>query len=146
MIKFLNNLFEQASPETVQLALAIMRISIGILTIGHGFPKMMGGVQEWRMLGTTFMNPLGIYFLPVMWGFLGAVTEFIGGIALTLGFGTRIACFALIIMMIIATAWHIQKGDSFNQWSFPLSLAFVYLGFLIIGSDKYSIEYLLFNK
>lgn len=126
--------------EITQFALTMLRITIGILTIGHGIPKIMGGLQGWQQLGTTFMYPLGITFLPLVWGFLGACTEFFGGITLTMGLATRFSSFCLIIMMIIATAWHIKKGDSFQVYSFPLSLIFVYLVFLMVGGGRFSLD------
>lgn len=134
-------LFGYASPQTIELALAFLRIGIGIVTIPHGYPKLIGGVSAWHNLGTTFMSPLGITFLPVIWGLVGACIEFFGGIALVLGLGTRIASFALIIMMIIATVWHIQRGDSYNFYSFPLTLIIVFLALMIIGSDRYTLDY-----
>lgn len=129
-------------PSVVQAVICFLRVSIGILTLFHGIPKMTGGVEEWRQLG-TFVHPLGIYFWPIVWGFLGASTEFFGGMLLALGLTTRLVSFALIIMMIIATVWHIDRGDSFNQWSFPLSLIFVYATFLILSGGRYSVDYYL---
>ena len=146
MKKLLFYLLAPASYDTIEYILMFMRIGIGILTIGHGVPKIMGGIQHWRELGTTFMFPLGIHFLPVTWGFLGAATEFFGGIALVLGLATRIASFCLIIMMLIAFLWHFKKGDSFNLYSFPLTLIVIYLGYLIIGSGKFSLDYYLFKQ
>jgi putative oxidoreductase len=130
---------EQASPIAVDYALLFMRVAIGILTLLHGLPKM-GGVSVWHSLGTTFMYPLGIHFWPTLWGFLGFLSEFGGGILLVLGLGTRVASVALIIMMIIATAWHINKGDSFNVYSLPLTLIVVYAVFMVIGSGPYSVD------
>ncbi len=140
MIQFLTILFAPVSVNTLHVVLAGMRIGIGLLTMIHGYPKIVGGVAMWRELG-TFVNPLGIYFLPIMWGFLGACTEFFGGILLILGTGTRIASLALIIMMFVAVSWHLSRGDSYNIYSFPLSLMIVYTSFLIIGGDIFSLDY-----
>jgi len=145
MFNFLSYLTFRPSPELITFALTVLRVSIGILTIGHGIPKM-GGIEVWQSLGTTFMGSLGIHFLPVMWGFLGFASEFFGGIMLTVGFGTRFASFALVVMMAVATAWHLQRGDSFNVYSFPLSLIFVYLTFMLIGSGPYSLERYLLGR
>lgn len=142
MYQFLTNIFGQPSTAQLEFALTFVRVGIGLLTIGHGIPKM-AGVEVWQNLGTTFMHPLGITFLPVMWGFLGAMTEFVGGIALVMGLGTRIASFALIIMMSIATMWHIKNGDSFLVYSYPISLIVVFIGFLIIGGGIYSFDFYL---
>jgi len=139
----MNRLFtfinEPASPFIERFALFIMRVGIGVLTIGHGIPKLMGGVSMWEELG-TWVYPLGIHFLPTMWGFLGACTEFFGGIALVLGFGTRVASFCLTMMMFVATFWHINHGDVYNVYSFPLSLIFVYFAFFLMGAEGYSFD------
>lgn len=140
MNKLLYSIIKPGSSERVQQALCFLRIGIGVLTFLHGVPKIMGGVATWQQLG-TFMYPLGIYFLPVMWGFLGACTEFFGGISLVFGLGTRISSVCLTFMMFVATVWHIHKSDPFNVYSFPLSLIVVYLVFVISGSDKYSLDY-----
>lgn len=132
------------SEDSLVFALTFMRVALGILTIGHGIPKMRGGVATWRQLG-TFMHPLGIRFWPVFWGFLGAAIEFFGGVMLTIGFATRMASFFLICMMIVATAWHIDRKDSYNVYSFPISLIVVYFVYLLIGSGPYSLDALLCN-
>ncbi len=145
-MKLLQHIFGQASQTRTQYALVFLRIGIGILTIPHGYPKLMGGVAGWEKIGETFMFPLGIYFLPVMWGFVGACTEFFGGIALVLGLGTRIASVFLTVMMCIATAWHIQRGDVFNVYSFPLSLAVVYVAFIALGGGIFSLDHYLTKR
>lgn len=132
-------LIGSVAPSTVYYMLIFMRVAIGLLTIGHGLPKIVGGVEMWQMLG-NMTAAVGIHFMPVMWGFLGACTEFFGGILLMIGFGTRIASAALTVMMIVATAWHIHRGDSFNIYSFPLSLIVVFIVFMVIGSGPYSID------
>lgn len=145
MNKFLYYLIKPASYTTTNKALCILRIGIGILTLMHGVPKMLGGSDTWRHLG-TFVNPLGIYFLPLMWGFIGACTEFFGGIALIFGFATRLASIFLTAMMFVATVWHIDRGDSFNVYSFPLSLMVLYAAYVIMGSDMYSLDAYLAKK
>lgn len=139
----MNSLFHfllaPASPAVISFALVMLRVSVGILTIGHGYPKIMGGMTTWAQLG-TFVQPLGIYFWPVMWGFLGAVTEFFGGIALTIGFDTRMSSLMLVLMMIVATVWHIDRGDGYNLYSFPLTLIFVYLAFFLMGGGAFSVD------
>lgn len=128
-----------ATPAMVQLALAFMRVSLGVLMVVHGIPKL-GGMAAWHNLAKTFMFPLGISFWPLFWGFFAAYTEFFGGIMFMLGFGTRVASLFFIIAMIVAAAWHIKKGDPFMVYSHALALIVVFVGFLIIGSGSYSID------
>lgn len=143
-MKIFSSIIASVSPTTVYKMLIFMRVTIGLLTIGHGIPKIIGGVPMWHTLGEMMVG-VGITFLPVMWGLLGACTEFFGGMLLMLGFGTRIASAALTIMMIIATAWHVHQGDSYNLYSFPLSLIVVFVVFMVVGGGPYSVDSLL-NK
>ncbi len=145
MNTLLSYLITPVSPVSLDIALCLMRIGIGILTIGHGIPKVMGGMATWRSLGMA-MNNVGIHFLPVMWGFLGANTEFFGGIALVLGLGTRIASLLLIIMMTVACMMHVKNGDPFSVYSFSLSLIIVFITFFFIGSGTISLDYYLASK
>ena len=146
MNRLLYYTLKTASPKTINAVLFLMRVGIGILSIGHGYPKIMGGFEGWHGLGATFMVPLGINFLPTLWGFLGAITEFLGGIVFTIGFKTRLASAALTIMMIIAAAWHINRGDGYNLYSFPLTLMVVYLAYFVMGSGIVSVDSYLIRK
>ncbi len=131
---------KNASPRTINTALFFMRMGVGILTIGHGYPKFMGGFEGWHGLGVMFMAPLGITVLPTLWGFLGALTEFVGCIMFTIGFGTRIASAALTIMMGIATAWHLNRGDIYNVYSYPLTLIVVFSAYFFMGGGIVSVD------
>lgn len=132
-------LIAPASYALTQYALCIMRVGIGLLGIGHGWPKIIGGAAKWYSLGMA-MNTIGVTFWPTMWGFCAACTEFFGGIALVLGFGTRIVAFLQICLLTIAFLMHYQKGDSFTVYSFALSLIVVFIGFFIAGSGAWSID------
>jgi uncharacterized membrane protein YphA (DoxX/SURF4 family) len=90
--------------------------------------------------------PIGITFGFQFWGFLGACIELFGGLSLVLGFGTRIACVFLIGMMILATQFHLKRGDSFAVYSFPLSLIVIFIGYLIMGSGNCAFDNLLFKN
>jgi putative oxidoreductase len=145
MKKFFEKIIGPAKPKHAEAAFCCMRIGIGLIMFGHGVPKLLMGVPIWEQLG-TFVNPLGIYFLPIMWGFLGACTEFFGGLMLASGFLTRIASLALSIMMFVAFIWHLDRGDSFAQSGHPLALLFVFIAFFVIGAGKYSLDAYLNKK
>ena len=99
----------------------------------------MGGLEEWHVLG-LMTRSVGITFWPTMWGFLGACTEFFGGIALVLGLGTRIAAASLVIMMFIAFKMHYDKGDSFMVYSLALTCLVVYAAYVVLGGGRCSID------
>ncbi len=145
MNKFLHILLSPASATYTQIAICFIRVGIGIVMTFHGAPKIMGGVEAWHMLG-KFMAPLGIHAFPLMWGVMGAVTEFFGGILFMLGLGTRLASVCLAFMMFVATMWHIDRGDSFQVYSHPLALMIIFLGFLIMGSGTLSVDNYLVKK
>lgn len=145
MYSFFMYLLKPASSQIIEYAILFMRVSLGILTALHGFPKISGGLATWAQLG-TFVNPLGIYFWPIFWGFLGAFFEFFGGIAFTLGFFTRFFSLGLTIMMFVATVWHISRKDPFNIYSYPLTLIFIFWAFFIMGGGTYSIDSYISQK
>ncbi|HEX2978020.1 MAG TPA: DoxX family protein [Candidatus Babeliales bacterium] len=128
-----------SSPALKEYGFAFIRITIGILMICHGFPKIMGGVATWQFLGSTMAN-LGIHLWPTFWGFCAACAEFFGGFALTLGLGTRIASAFLTFTMIVAFLMHWNKGDAFQVYSAALTLLFVFIGLFIAGGGKYSLD------
>ena len=63
----------------IDIALLILRVGIGIMFILHGYPKMMGGMEKWILLGSYGMSSLGIDYFPAFWGFMSAFSEFFGG-------------------------------------------------------------------
>ncbi len=142
IMPFLSN---PASQALTQWGLCIIRIGIGALMVGHGFPKIIGGVSKWEWLGQTMGN-LGIHFWPVLWGFMAACTEFFGGFSLILGLGTRIACIPLTFTMIVAFIMHLANNDSFSVYSHALTLIVIFIGLFVIGSGTHSLDYLIFSS
>ncbi len=125
-------------------ALVGLRIVLGIMTVLHGLPKIFGGKPKWKFLGSTMQN-LGIYFAPVMWGFIAASTEFFGGILLVLGLGTRIVSLLLVFMMFVAMIFHLKRKDLFNVYSYSLALFIIFVWFFIVGSGRFSLDYYFFS-
>ena len=76
--------------------------------IYHGYPKIIGGVKTWEMIGSATGN-VGIHFLPVAWGLLAALTETVGGFLLIIGLGFRLACLLLVIDLTIAALFHLHQ-------------------------------------
>ena len=134
-----------SSPYVQEIGLTIIRIGMGLLFIGHGSLKIMRGTSELRWTGEQMAN-LGITFFPLFWGICAMLSEFVGGICLTLGLGTRIAAAFMAFTMLVAVIHHIVKGDSYGYISFPLSQMIVFLGLLFAGSGMFSLDYLFFTK
>jgi len=71
--------------------LLLMRLGLGALMVLHGYPKLLGGPDQWVPIGRSMKN-LGVNFLPVFWGFMAAVAEALGGLLILLGLYFRPAC------------------------------------------------------
>ncbi|MCY4523969.1 MAG: DoxX family protein [Halobacteriovoraceae bacterium] len=121
------------------LGIFIIRIVIGLMFIYYGYPKLMGGMAKWTQLGKS-MGFLGISFYPAFWGFMAAVAEFGGGLALATGFLTRSFCVLLVCTMIVAFAYHIGKGDGFFEAAHALELLGVCAGLFFTGPGSLSLE------
>jgi len=126
----------------IDLGLCIVRISVGIIYIVHGYLKLTRGLPEWQWTGEQ-MAYLGIHFFPVFWGLAAVAAELFGGIALTIGFGTRIAAMFLAFAMFVAVVMHVSKGDSWGYVSYPMVILLICLGLCVSGSGTYSLDYLL---
>jgi len=119
--------------------LFMLRMGIGMMFMGHGFPILLGGPEVWTQVGGA-LSALGIDFAPTVMGLIAALSEFGGGLLLLLGFFTRPACFFLSITMVVATAMHINRGDSFQVYSHALEAAILFFSILFIGPGKFSMD------
>ena len=130
--------------EHADLGLLIARLGVGLSFVFiHGWGKIFGGPERWEGLGGMFGGIIGIEFLPIFFGFLAAISEFIGGILIALGLLFRPACIALAITMLFATLAHpIVIGDAWASSStfHPLKMFFVFVGFTFVGPGEYSID------
>ncbi len=86
--------------------LAVLRIIIGIIFVFHGADKLFGGIAD----TAGFFGMSGIP-APALMAWVAALTEFLGGIALIVGFGSRIAAALLIGVMLVAILTvHLPNG------------------------------------
>lgn len=119
--------------------LLFIRLGLGVMFVLHGWPKLAGGAKAWAKLGKA-MGHLGIDFAPTLWGFAGAISEFGGGILLALGLLFRPACTMLVATMVVAATMHISKGDGFIAASHAIEAGIVFLGLLLIGPGRFSLD------
>lgn len=129
---------------SINFALLIIRVGIGVIMMVHGYPKIIGGTEKWEGLGSAMEN-VGVEFFPVFWGFMAAFAEFFGGLMLVLGFLHIAAAFLLAFTMLIAFLMHFFNGDSFGSYSQSLKLLVIFVGLMFSGPGKFSIDYRLFK-
>jgi uncharacterized membrane protein YphA (DoxX/SURF4 family) len=91
------------------VASLLLRLILGPVLIAAGWEKLsgdnwFGGIQE------AMPFPFSVIPVEVSW-FLASWTEFLGGIALLLGLGTRLLAIPLAVTMFVA-GWsvHLQNG------------------------------------
>jgi len=144
------------------LGLLVLRVSIGSLIAIHGYPKLFGGPgkkvspEAERVLGQGFGQSLQQGGLQNVTGFLqslqvpqpqaaavaAASAEFFGGLALILGWNTRLASLALLVNMgtaIRKVHWNqglLGQGGAENPLLFFLS----FLTLFIAGPGKISVD------
>jgi len=124
------------------LGLLILRIGLGIMFIDHGGPKLFGGPEMWDKLGGAMGN-FGIHFLPQFWGFMAAIAEFGGGIALILGVLFQPMMLILVINLIVAAGSHFARGQGLSGASHAIEDGIVFLSLIFIGPGKYTLYYFL---
>ena len=121
------------------LGLLVLRIGMGAMFMGHGWPKLMGGPTLWEKLGHA-VQPFGLDIVPVFWGFMAMFAELFGGLLLATGIAFRPACVLMLTTMIVASTQHLTHGDGFGKASHAIEAAIVFLSLLLIGPGTYRLR------
>jgi putative oxidoreductase len=127
---------DPSSTRASDLGLLILRAGYGVMFIGHGWPKLIGGPEKWTKLGSA-MEALGVTAFPTAFGLAAALAEFGGGVLLVLGLATRSAAVALLATMVVASAMHLRDGDGFPATSHSIEAAIVFLALLWLGPGRW---------
>lgn len=117
----------------------IIRLGLGIMFIHHGYPKLLGGPEQWKVLGGS-MKYLDITFFPVAWGLMAAAAETFGGFLILIGLAFRPACFLLTFTMAVAATMHLSSGDGLMTASHAIEVGIVFFGLAFIGPGRYSVD------
>lgn len=120
------------------LALLAMRLTLGIIMVAHGFPKVFGGLHH-------YAGMIGGLGLPRWLAYVSAFAEFVGGLFLIAGFFTRCAAFAIVIDMAVAiwkVHWH-NGLTSDHGMEFPLALATLAFALIFFGAGPIAIDHIL---
>jgi len=126
------------------VGLLLLRILIGLSFLAHGLPKLSSGPDLWIKLGKS-MQFFGVVSYPMFWGLMAALSEFLGGFLLLIGFCFRPACLFLLSTMMVATTMHFHTtpGDLLEKWSVAshaIELGSLFLSLLLIGPGRFSID------
>jgi len=126
------------------LSYPLIRFITGILLIPHGYGKLYKGFNGnldslINFLDKEYSNHVvtGVFL-----AYLIALTEFIGGICIALGFFTRIAALSVTIFMAFAVEQHLEHGFFWRQdgYEYPLMWGILTFAILLKGSGSLSID------
>ncbi|MBL8708910.1 MAG: DoxX family protein [Rhodospirillaceae bacterium] len=125
--------------KNADLAALLLRVSLGIMFIAHGFILKY---LTFTLAGTAqFFESIG---LPGFLAYLTFAAETLGGIALVLGFRTRLVAIALLPILVGASWVHLGNGWVFSAanggWEYPLFLIVVSIASALLGNGAYAID------
>ena len=118
--------------------LLLIRLAFGIHSAYYSFNKLFSGSGTWEAVGFT-LAPLGITFLPAVWGFILLAIQFFGGIFFALGMLFRGSSFLLFFrcLLYLIIAFITDSGiDAMFTWILHGS---VFLGVLLLGEGRYAL-------
>ena len=136
----MKNLFStDHNARSIDIALLIARVGVGVLMLVHGLPKLatLFSGEPVKFPGIVINGELSLI--------LAVFAEVICSLLLIVGLGTRLVVIPLIITMLVAVL-HIHAADPFAKQELGLHYLLVYVVLLITGSGKYSLDYLLQSK
>jgi putative oxidoreductase len=127
------------SMRTADLAPALLRVTSGGLFIAHAALKIF----VFTPAGTAgFFSSIG---LPGFLGYVTILVELLGGIALIVGFKTRLVSWALV-PLLLGAAYFGHGGNGFffqnanGGWEYPVFWAIIMVVQAMLGAGAYAID------
>jgi putative oxidoreductase len=140
-------MIDQLAAKFADLALLVGRVAIAVLFIPAGFGKLTGiggaGIAGFAQSLATRGAPA-----PGILAWIGALTEFFGGLALALGLKTRLTALIMIGFTIVATLighryWALQDAaraaNHVNFWK-NITIIGGLLAYFVRGGGVYSLD------
>jgi len=116
------------------LGLLVLRVSISVLMLTHGFPKLMKLFSGGEI---KFPDPIGIGATGSL--SMAVFSEFFCSILVLIGFKTRWASIPLAITMFVA-AFVIHGSDPFGRKEKAILYLVTYIVLFITGSGRFSLD------
>jgi putative oxidoreductase len=126
-----------------RLAVLILRLFLGFVFVMHGSQKLLGAFGGSGVTG--FAGLLAKYGIEphLIWAWVVAITEFVGGICVFFGFLTRFWAAGLVIDMTVAVI-KVNLVNGFfvgkNGFELPLTFGVIALVILLMGPGSMSMD------
>jgi len=125
--------------KTAPYAIAALRIASGVLLLAHG---LLLKVMTFTVAGTVgWFESIGY---PGFVAYAVIAAEIIGGLALIVGFKTRLVALAMVPVMLGATLQHLPNGWVFSAegggWEFPAFWTLALLAQAGLGGGAFAID------
>jgi len=122
------------------LSYALIRITVGLMIIPHGWPKLMMGIDATAQMalvkrGIAPAEPLAVVLITL---------ETLGGLCVALGLFTRFWAAAITIEMMVIIYHHLPKfGWGQGGYEYPLMWGLVMFAVALRGGGPYSLDRVL---
>ncbi len=131
-------LFRSPSDRQLSLALAALRITVATIFMRHGAQKLFtygfaGVAGAFTQMGVPFPGVTGPFI---------ALLEFFGGIALVIGFLTRLIALGLVFDMLVAILL-VQLKRGFSGYELEFTLLGASVALALAGAGRFSVDALL---
>ena len=129
----------------VDLATLILRLSLGVIMVSHGIPK----IKKREVLGKKWNDHYGV---PKATIWLTGILQIVGGLALLVGLFTSLTSLILALDMLAALyicIFNSHHREPFNSvspvkgWDVNLLLVGALVVVMILGGGKWSLDGLL---
>jgi putative oxidoreductase len=127
-------------------ALALLRVTVGLLFVGHGGQKLFGWFGGPGIDGFTASIAKMGFEPPMFWAYFESSAELVGGALLVLGLLTPLAAAAIVGDMLVATLKvHAAKGlwSQDGGFEYNLILIVMLVGIGLMGAGRYSLDQIL---
>ncbi len=124
--------------QATHYGITLLRLTLGVMFLAHGLLKVL----VFTLPGTAgFFESVGF---PGFLAYIVAPAEILAGVALLIGFRTRLVAAATIPLLIGATLVHVGNGWVFSApnggWEYPVYLVIAAIAQTLLGSGALSFD------
>ncbi len=123
----------------LDFALLLMRVAVGLLMWTHGLPKFQALLAGTGLFPSIFGLGSGLSH------FMAVFAEVVCSLFVLVGLATRVAVLPIMVTMLVAV-FHIHSSDPFSDQEPGILYLVIYTVLLILGSGKYSLDYVFQKK